>query len=468
MYIPVWIVVIVCLLALAAVLVAFYIQKVLHRWTEKFEEAEQRRVQIGDFLTVFAKSLKSSVNGQEPMSFIAQYISELLGAETVCIYEMRDNQLYPCGLSGIYPLYRSSLRREFPDARVQLERIRREGIPLGSGFIGEVGERKQPECVDDPENDVRFIDYLDNGKLKSVMAVPMLREHTLTGVICVVNNWSNKPFSSEQFDLLKIISGQVLMTQDLVHVYAETSRQQRIRQELDFARQLQSSLLPESVPAWDQFAVYAFTKSAKEMNGDFYDFVEIDEDRLLIVLGDACGKGVPACMLTSMTRSFIRSLAENFTDLQSFLKALNKNVYRDSDDERFVTLGCCLLDRRNSVVEYARSGHTDLLYYVRGHIRRLSPDGSALGVLPNEYSTFDTVCFAFTQGMSLLLFSDGITEAMNENGEEFGTERLSEVYRQSRLANDQPQQTLTRILQVVSEYQVEQNDDQTMILIQHI
>ena len=143
------------------------------------------------------------------------------------------------------------------------------------------------------------------------------------------------------------------MTQDLVHVYAETSRQQRIRQELDFARQLQSSLLPESVPAWDQFAVYAFTKSAKEMNGDFYDFVEIDEDRLLIVLGDACGKGVPACMLTSMTRSFIRSLAENFTDLQSFLKALNKNVYRDSDDERFVTLGCCLLDRRNSVVEYA-------------------------------------------------------------------------------------------------------------------
>ena len=258
------------------------------------------------------------------------------------------------------------------------------------------------------------------------------------------------------------------MTQDLVHVYAETSRQQRIHQELDFARQLQSSLLPESVPAWDQFAVYAFTKSAKEMNGDFYDFVEIDEDRLLIVLGDACGKGVPACMLTSMTRSFIRSLAENFTDLQSFLEALNKNVYRDSDDERFVTLGCCLLDRRNSVVEYARSGHTDLLYYVRGHIRRLSPDGSALGVLPNEYSTFDTVCFAFTQGMSLLLFSDGITEAMNENGEEFGTERLSEVYRQSRLANDQPQQTLTRILQVVSEYQVEQNDDQTMILIQHI
>ena len=101
MYIPVWIVVIVCLLALAAVLVAFYIQKVLHRWTEKFEEAEQRRVQIGDFLTVFAKSLKSSVNGQEPMSFIAQYISELLGAETVCIDEMRVNQLYRCGLSGI-------------------------------------------------------------------------------------------------------------------------------------------------------------------------------------------------------------------------------------------------------------------------------------------------------------------------------------------------------------------------------
>ena len=298
--------------------------------------------------------------------------------------------------------------------------------------------------------------------------MPMLRNQRLTGVICAVNSRVGVSFSEEQYEQMRFISTQVVVTQELFRVYAEVSRQQRIHQELEFARQLQSSLLPESVPAWDQFAVHAFTRSAKEVNGDFYDFVEIDDNRLLIVMGDACGKGVPACMLTSMTRSFIRSIADHFADLPSFLQEVNKNLYRDSDAERFVTLACCLLDRRHSIIEYARSGHTDLLSFVRGHIRRLSPDGTALGILPNEFATFDSVCFEFQTGMSLLLFSDGISEALNADGEEYGTERLQEVFKQSRLDNDTPQKTLNRILKSVGDFSVEQIDDQTMILIQHI
>ena len=303
-----------------------------------------------------------------------------------------------------------------------------------------------------------------------LMAIPLLRDGMLVGVVCAATN-RRRPgssFSEAQFERLRLLSGQVLMVQNLVQVYSEISRRERIDQELEFARHLQMSLLPSAFPAWDQFSIDAYTRSAKEVNGDFYDFVEIDDNRLLIVMGDACGKGVPACMLTSMTRSFIRSIADHFADLPSFLQEVNKNLYRDSDAERFVTLACCLLDRRHSIIEYARSGHTDLLSFVRGHIRRLSPDGTALGILPNEFATFDSVCFEFQTGMSLLLFSDGISEALNADGEEYGTERLQEVFKQSRLDNDTPQKTLNRILKSVGDFSVEQIDDQTMILIQHI
>ncbi len=97
--------------------------------------------------------------------------------------------------------------------------------------------------------------------------------------------------------------------------------------------------------------------------------MEIDNNRLLIIIGDACGKGIPACMLTAMTRSFARSLADNFTTLSDFLKQVNNKLHRDTDADRFITLGCCLLDRSNSLIEFGRAGHTDLVTYVHDHIR---------------------------------------------------------------------------------------------------
>ena len=467
MFIPAWILLIVCLI-LAGIATAFWLsRKSFASLHTTYLEVERQKNQIGDFLTVFANSLRDNAGPAEAMSNIAHYIAELVNAQAVCIYEYHDGQLAASGLSGAYPLYRGHRSSRMLESAHLLERLRREKIPLGAGFIGEVALSQLPELLEDPGHDPRFADYPE-ANLSCIIAMPMLRNQRLTGVICAVNSRVGVSFSEEQYEQMRFISTQVVVTQELFRVYAEVSRQQRIHQELEFARQLQSSLLPESVPAWDQFAVHAFTRSAKEVNGDFYDFVEIDDNRLLIVMGDACGKGVPACMLTSMTRSFIRSIADHFADLPSFLQEVNKNLYRDSDAERFVTLACCLLDRRHSIIEYARSGHTDLLSFVRGHIRRLSPDGTALGILPNEFATFDSVCFEFQTGMSLLLFSDGISEALNADGEEYGTERLQEVFKQSRLDNDTPQKTLNRILKSVGDFSVEQIDDQTMILIQHI
>jgi sigma-B regulation protein RsbU (phosphoserine phosphatase) len=300
------------------------------------------------------------------------------------------------------------------------------------------------------------------------MVVPMVHDAILTGVICAVNNRHTGAFSPEQFSRLRFISSQVILAQNLISVYRDLSNQQRINQELEFARQLQASLLPRSFPAWDQFVVHAFTRSSKEVNGDFYDFVEIDDNRLLVVLGDACGKGVPACMLTAMTRSFIRSSVGHFENLESFLREINHNLFRDTDEERFVTLACCLLDRRNSLLEYARAGHTELLTYTHQHIRKIYPNGSALGILPNELATFDSICLHFSEDMSMLLFSDGITEALNADNEEYGLTRLQSKFQESRCAGDSAEETLEKIIDDASSFAVEQIDDQTIILINHI
>jgi len=445
----------------------FFLSSKNFRLRERIKDVLHQKAEIGNFLSLFSHSLRDIEKIESSMNTTARYIADLVEAESVCIYEVQDNYLQATGISGAYPLIMSASDYMMTKPRYLLEALRHEKVVIGNGLIGRVGEIREPLLIEDTFDDYRLKNYPNASKVNTVMVVPMVHDATLTGVICAVNSRHSGAFSPEQFSRLRFISSQVILAQNLISVYRDLSKQQRINQELEFARQLQASLLPTAFPAWDQFVVHAFTRSSKEVNGDFYDFIEIDENRLLIVLGDACGKGVPACMLTAMTRSFIRSSVRHFENIESFLREINQNLFRDTDEERFVTLACCLLDRRNSLLEYARAGHTELLAYTHEHIRKIYPTGSALGILPDQLASFDSICLQFNEDMSMLLFSDGITEALNADNEEYGLERLQEEFRASRSAGDSSEETLEKIINSATEFAVEQIDDQTMILINH-
>ena len=446
----------------------FYLSSKNFRLRERIKDVLHQKAEIGNFLGLFSHNLRDIEQIENSMNTTARYIADLVEAESVCIYEVKNNYLQATGISGAFPLISSASDYMMTKPRYLLEALRQEKVIIGNGLIGRVGEVREPLLIEEASDDYRLQNYPNASSVETVMVVPMVHDATLTGVICAVNNRHSGAFSPEQFSRLRFISSQVILAQNLISVYRDLSNQQRINQELEFARQLQASLLPSSFPAWDQFVVHAFTRSSKEVNGDFYDFVEIDDNRLLIVLGDACGKGVPACMLTAMTRSFIRSSVGHFENLESFLREINQNLFRDTDEERFVTLACCLLDRRNSLLEYARAGHTELLTYTHKHIRKIYPNGSALGILPNELATFDSICLHFSEDMSMLLFSDGITEVLNADNEEYGLERLQDTFRESRCDGDSAEETLEKIIDDASTFAVEQIDDQTMILINHI
>jgi serine phosphatase RsbU (regulator of sigma subunit) len=270
---------------------------------------------------------------------------------------------------------------------------------------------------------------------------------------------------------MKFITNQVVLAHNFVQIYTTLSEQQRINQELYFTRQLQSSLIPKKFPVWDQFVVHSFTRSAKEVNGDFYDFVEIDEDRLLLVVGDASGKGIPACMMMAMTRSFIRANIGRFTTLENLLFELNSNLYRDTDDERYITLAFCLMDRKRSTIDYARAGHTPLILFRDSAIHTIFPDGSALGLVPNELTHFDILSFEFRRDTTLLIFSDGISEALNDHDEEYGLSNLCKVFENACRNQMAPDAIIGKVLQDVDAFADPargQTDDQTMVIVKHL
>ena len=472
MYIPLLFLVpaLICIAVLALAL-GFHRYKVIVL-RDKLKVAMHNRAEIGNFLNLFSQNIKTTDEISNWMNVTARYVADLVEAQSVCVFTLENDSLVASGVAGAFPPLHKADAYVMTKPRYILESLRKEHIHVGEGIVGEVALTGADVVIDNPQ-DPRIADIDPVSLIDALMAVPMLSEGRVVGVICAVNSKAKdmRPFSSEQLARLKFIAGQAVLAQNIMLVYSHLSEQQRINQELEFARNLQSSLLPKRFPVWGRFMIHAFTRASKEVSGDFYDFVEIDRDRLLVVIGDACGKGIPACMIMAMTRSFIRANSSHFVSMKDFLQNLNDNLYRDTGDGRYITLGICLLDKRESTIEYARAGHTELLVYIRNHIRSINPDGAGLGLLPSDLADCDTICLEFSPDMAVLLFTDGINEAVNPEGEYFGIERIRDVYMKSCIGNDTPEESVSKIMDAVDSFSgnpESQADDQTLVIIRHI
>ena len=441
--------------------------------------AMHNSVEINNFLSLFSQSMKSKSDLENWMNVTARYVLELVEAQSVCIFTLEDNLLKPVGVSGPFPLFhKATSNYVMTKPKYLLEQLKSERIAVGQGIVGEAAEHKREMILGGKDLDRAKLYVTDPlVPIKCIMALPLISEGEVTGVICAVNNMQEEDedhFNSEQFGRFRFIASQVELARRIIVAYSKLSEQQRLNQELEFARNLQRSMLPETVPVWGQFSVHAYTRASKEVSGDFYDFVQIDADRLLVVIGDACGKGIPACMITSMTRSFIRANMDRYTSLMDLMLELNNNLHRDTGAGRYITLGCCVLNRRDSTLEYVRGGHTELLVYVREHIRAIYPDGAGIGLLPGDAVEFDTLCIEFTPEMSVLMFTDGINEAVApRTGEYFGVSRLKELYLASCIAKEEPETFIRKTFNAVDKFAQTpggegQEDDQTIVLIHHI
>ena len=445
---------------------------------KKLADSFHRRAEMTRFLDIFSRNITSSGDLENWMNVTARYVSELVDAQSVCIFMEENGILRVAGVYGAFPPL-SAAGREMQASLIAkpkylMELLKYEQFKIGEGLIGEIALHREDVFVQSPASDPRIAEL---GTLmvpiRSLLAVPLINDGKVSGVMCAVNSKNAaQPFSQDQFRRFKFIASQVVLAQNMMRIYSTLSEQQRIAQELNFAKNLQLSLIPKDIPKWGKFEIRAFTRASKEVSGDFYDFVQIDKNRLLVVVGDACGKGIPACMIMAMTRAFIRASVGRFTTLKALLQELNAYLYRDTSEGRYITLGCCLIDKEESTIECARAGHTPLLMFLRQHIREVKPDGAGLGLLPSEIADFDTLCTGIGPNTTILMYSDGLNEATDKNDEYYGLQRLSDVYAASCKENKSTDEVIESIMENVDNFSLtegkEQDDDQTMVVIRHI
>ena len=239
---------------------------------------------------------------------------------------------------------------------------------------------------------------------------------------------AEQTLSLRRINILNGIAHQAATAVVNDHLYKEAAERDKLEQELNFAREIQASLIPNGSPPIPGCSVASFWSAARQVSGDFYDFIKLSNDKWGIVIADVADKGMPAALFMALSRTVIRTVALSRSDPAEVLMRANKILDNDTQSDLFVTVFYAVWNPKTQVLTYANGGHNPpILLGQNGRSHLLSGEGMALGVIPQIYVAKNAVQVA--PGDTLIFYTDGITEAMNEDFDEFGMDRLCHTVR---------------------------------------
>ncbi|MDQ3963820.1 MAG: SpoIIE family protein phosphatase [Actinomycetota bacterium] len=318
-----------------------------------------------------------------------------------------------------------------------------------------------PVEIDSIELDSPGLRALRDAGVKLV--VPLVSQGELIGLLNLGPRLSEQDYSADDRKLLADLAGQAApalrLGQLVQEQQVEARSRERIEQELKVAQLIQQQFLPDQLPELSGWQVSAFYRPAREVGGDFYDFIDLPDGRTGIVIGDVTDKGVPAALVMASTRSILRSIAPHGGSPGKVLEAVNELLVPDIPAQMFVTCLYGILDPTSGRFEFANAGH-NLPYVGDGtDVREPRATGMPLGLLPGM--VYEETVETLTPGENILLHSDGIAEAHNATREMFGFDRLQEVVREAT-----GEQMIDRVLEEhdrFTEGLVDQEDDITLV-----
>ncbi|MDZ7773521.1 MAG: GAF domain-containing SpoIIE family protein phosphatase [Balneolaceae bacterium] len=342
-----------------------------------------------------------------------------------------------------------------------------EKIPLrlDTRLAGWMMKNRAVLLSNDIRDDERFR-FLDSGDFRysSLLCTPLMIKGKLTGYLAVFNKKDSGGFSEEDKRLLSIIASQSAQVIENARLYEEEKALIALQEEMRMAREIQLNLLPKHTPELPGYELFAVNLPARSVGGDYYDFVRPASGGTGFCVGDITGKGMPAAMLMANLQATFRSQAMGAGDCRLCLTGTNRLLCRSTEPSKFATLFYGVLRPEEGVIDYANGGHDAALLFRGGdEPERLEATGLLLGVV--EETDYEGGRVNMDPGDWLLLYTDGITEAMNVAQEEFGLDRLIDLGRS--LADVPAEKAGRAILEAVRTHagSNSQSDDITLMVI---
>lgn len=378
----------------------------------------KRAVEELSFLNYLARAIGASTNLQEIMQTIIQRSLHAIHAEQGVITLVEANAAEPTR-TLVREMASSSDNQPFRPNQV---------------LMGWMHRYKAPLLLNDPRHDERFIGVKWDDAVVSLVCVPLLVKAELKGVLTIYNKKDGKGFTEDDHRLLAIIAAQSAQVIENARLYEGEQKLLLMQQEIRLAAKIQLDLLPKAAPSIPDYDLAGQSIPAQSVGGDYFDYIPIDENRLALCLGDVTGKGLPASLLMANLQATIRGQTLAEANAKTCLSRANKLLCLSTDKCNFVTFFYALLNHQTHQLTYANAGHNPpLLFAADGTHRLLERHGLVLGVRDNI--SYEEETLILQTGDLLLIYSDGIVEAMNSWQEEFGEDRLIALVRQNREKN---------------------------------
>jgi serine phosphatase RsbU (regulator of sigma subunit) len=304
-------------------------------------------------------------------------------------------------------------------------------------------------------------------KLHASLMVPLVYQGEVTGLLNLGEKKSGKFFSREDIDLIRTLANQGAVAIENARLFQESLVKQRMEEELSIARDLQTSMFPAECPAIEGFEIAAYSLSAREVGGDFYDFIKIGENRVGVVIGDVTGKSVSGALVMSASRSIFRMLSEEQMSVGEIMIRANRRTKKDIKSGMFVALLYALLDAKDNTLSLCSAGQTQPVHVSaetgKATLVETLGDTFPLGIL--EDVEYRETRLELAPGDKVILYTDGIVEAMNDQEEIFGFDRLIEMVQGADSITADA--LLKKILHKVNEFAggAAQHDDLTIIVL---
>ncbi|HEY8131468.1 MAG TPA: SpoIIE family protein phosphatase [Thermoanaerobaculia bacterium] len=336
-------------------------------------------------------------------------------------------------------------------------------LPIGKGLAGTVAATGEAVILHDAYADPRFDRSLDQKtgyRTRSMLCVPIRnRGQKIVGVLQLLNK-TNGAFGSSDLDFLSGISDHMAIAMENATLHLELLEKQRMEQELKLGREIQSRLLPQPPVDIMDTELAALSVPCYEVGGDYYDFIELPDGGLGLAIGDVSGKGVSAALIMSSVQAALRVAAPIEDDLARLVQRLNALIFRSARGRKYATFFFGRYTPSSGELRYVNAGHNPPFIAIDGKLEELTSTGKPIGILPD--STYHERVIEVPPGATLFLYTDGLNEAADPDENEFGYDRLRELFGKVH----EPR----RIVDAVTQFErgAQATDDKTIVVLRRL
>ncbi|MEQ9592332.1 MAG: SpoIIE family protein phosphatase [Cyclobacteriaceae bacterium] len=281
--------------------------------------------------------------------------------------------------------------------------------------------------VDKTKNLSKHLGSLKGSRFRSLLAFPIVVKGETIGTLALLKELPDG-FNKEMTRIVSTFANQAGISIENFRLLEEAFQNERYKEELKIAKMVQKSLLPERLEKDDDFSITAFSQSADEVGGDYYDTIRVNENQVALIIADVSGKGTTAAFHMSQMKGIFHSLAQQELDPKEFMVRANQALVFCLERGSFISAIYFVIDKSKKRITYARAGHCPVLYFKASNnsTSYLEDKGAALGMVKNKSycNLIEVNELKYQSGDVMLLYTDGITEANDNKGEEFGYERL--------------------------------------------